>query len=69
MSLDRIIDARLRAHERNAKQQAGIEALLARNETIRRLKRQGVPDEDIARRYGIGITTVGKISVGNTGRR
>lgn len=48
---------------------AGYQAIIARNELIRRLKCNGTPDAEIARRYGIGPSTVGKIHVGNTGRR
>lgn len=54
--------------ERLRDRSAGYTALIARNEQIRRLKRTKT-DAEIAAIFEIGVTTVGKIHVGNTGRR
>lgn len=68
MTLSTIIHARQDAYDRSKRRSAGTQAIIARNELIRRLRRQGVSDEEIARRYDIGVTTVRKIFVGKSGR-
>lgn len=59
--LSTIIHAHQDAYDRSKRRSAGTQAIIARNELIRRELRSGTPADVLAARYKIGITTVGKL--------